>query len=28
MLVFMVRGDPAAFERCRPVLDALSRAVF
>ena len=28
MLVFMVGGDPAAFERCRPVLDALSRAVF
>ena len=28
MLVFMVGGDRAAFERCKPVLDRLSRAVF
>ncbi len=28
MLVFMVGGDRQAFERCEPVLDQLSRAVF
>ena len=28
MLVFMVGGDRAAFERCLPVLEKLSRAVF
>ena len=28
MLVFMVGGEPAVFERCRPVLAKLGRAVF
>ncbi len=28
MLVFMVGGEPAVFERCRPLLDKLGRAVF
>lgn len=28
MLVFMVGGDPAVFERCRPLLDKLGRATF
>ena len=28
MLVFMVGGDLAAFERCKPVLEKLGRAVF
>ena len=28
MLVFMVGGDEAAYERCRPVLEKLGRAVF
>jgi 3-hydroxyisobutyrate dehydrogenase-like beta-hydroxyacid dehydrogenase len=28
MLVFMVGGDPAAFERAKPVLEKLGRAVF
>jgi len=28
MLVFMVGGDQEAFERCKPVLEKLSRAVF
>src|SRR5262249_28969571 len=28
MLVFMVGGEPAVFERCRPLLDRLGRATF
>jgi 3-hydroxyisobutyrate dehydrogenase-like beta-hydroxyacid dehydrogenase len=28
MLVFMVGGEPAVYERCRPVLATLGRAVF
>jgi 3-hydroxyisobutyrate dehydrogenase-like beta-hydroxyacid dehydrogenase len=28
MLVFMVGGDPAVFERCRPLLERLGRATF
>jgi len=28
MLVFLVGGEPAVFERCRPVLASLGRAVF
>src|SRR5262249_30082420 len=28
MLVFMVGGEPAVYERCRPLLERLGRAVF